>query len=225
MPGRRHRERRHRVRPWQPGVGSAESSRDDERLAFLAHEIRNLVGTASVAFEVLKTGNVGVSGSTGSVLQRSLSSLRELITRSVDDERLRHSVRDRTRFELDEFIAELAPAAVIEAGARGLTFHVAGGAPDARVDADRPVLTAVITNLLQNAFKFTRPGSSVTLRGSATAERVVIAVEDECGGLPNGRSITCPGHSCSEAPIERGSVSVSRCAGGHRGQQWPHFGT
>jgi signal transduction histidine kinase len=165
---------------------AAESTRDDERLAFLAHEIRNLVGTASVAFEVLKTGNVGVSGSTGSVLQRSLSSLRELITRSVDDVRLRHSVRDRTRFEVDEFIAELAPAAVLEAGARGLTFHVAGGAPDARVDADRPVLTAVVTNLLQNAFKFTRPGSSVTLSGTATPERVLIAVEDECGGLPDG---------------------------------------
>ena len=165
---------------------AAESTRDDERLAFLAHEIRNLVGTASVAFEVLKTGNVGVGGSTGSVLQRSLSSLRDLITRSVDEVRLRHSVRDRSRFELDEFIAELAPAAVLEAGARGLTFHVAGGAPDARVDADRPVLTAVVTNLLQNAFKFTRPGSSVTLRGSATADRVLIAVEDECGGLPDG---------------------------------------
>ena len=165
---------------------AAESTRDDERLAFLAHEIRNLVGTASVAFEVLKTGNVGVSGSTGSVLQRSLSSLRELITRSVDDVRLRHSVRDRTRFEVDEFIAELAPAAVLEAGARGLTFHGAGGAPDARVDADRPVLTAVVTNLLQNAFKFTRPGSSVTLSGTATPERVLMAVEDECGGLPDG---------------------------------------
>ena len=45
-----------------------ESARDDERLGFLAHEIRNLVGTASVAFEVLRTGNVGVGGSTGSVL-------------------------------------------------------------------------------------------------------------------------------------------------------------
>ena len=48
------------------------------------------------------------------------------------------------------------------------------------------VLTAVVTNLLQNAFKFTRPGSSVTLRGSAAAQRVLIAVEDECGGLPEG---------------------------------------
>lgn len=165
---------------------AAASIRDDERLAFLAHEIRNLVGTASVAFDVLKTGNVGVGGSTGSVLQRGLSALRDLITRSVDEVRMRHSVRDRSRFEIDEFIAELAPAAALEAGARGLTFHLAGGAPGACVDADRPVLTAVITNLLQNAFKFTRPGSSVTLRVSATADHILIAVEDECGGLPDG---------------------------------------
>lgn len=41
------------------------------------------MGTASVAFEALKTGNVG-GGSTGSVLQRSLSALRDLINR-VDD--------------------------------------------------------------------------------------------------------------------------------------------
>jgi signal transduction histidine kinase len=135
---------------------------------------------------VLKTGNVGFGGSTGGVLQRSLSALGDLITRSVDEVRLRHRVRDWSRFELDEFIAELAPAAVLEAGARGLTFHVAGGAPNARVNADRPVLTAVVTNLLQNAFKFTRAGSSVTLRSSATADHVLMAIEDECGGLPEG---------------------------------------
>ena len=164
----------------------AHFTRDDERLAFLAHEVRNLVGTASVAFEVLRTGNVGVGGSTGAVLQRSLSALRDLITRSVDEVRLRHSARNWSRFELDAFIAEVAPAAVLEASARGLTFHVAGGAPDAHVDADHPVLTAVVMNLLQNAFKFTRPGSSVTLRGTATVDRVLIAVEDECGGLPDG---------------------------------------
>ena len=167
-------------------VVDAGAARDDKRLGFLAHEIRNLVGTASMAFEVLKSGNVGIGGSTGGVLQRSLSVLRDLISRSVDEVRLRHEVRNRSQFDLDEFIAELAPAATLEAGARGLSFRVEGGVPDARVDADRPILTAVVTNLLQNAFKFTQPGSRVTLRGSATADRVRIAVEDECGGLPNG---------------------------------------
>ena len=41
-------------------------------------------------------------------------------------------------------------------------------------------------NLLQNAFKFTRPHTTVILSVHASAERVVIEVEDECGGLPSG---------------------------------------
>ena len=48
------------------------------------------------------------------------------------------------------------------------------------------VLAAVVGNLLQNAFKFTRPRTTVTLRVNASTERVLIEVEDECGGLPGG---------------------------------------
>ena len=168
-------------------VAAAESIRDVERLGFLAHEIRNLVGTASMAFEVLKTGNVGIGGSTGGVLDRTLSALRILINGSVDDVRLRHGTRIRSHFGLDEFIAELAAAASLEASVRDLSFRVEGGDADARILADRAVLAAVVANLLQNAFKFTRAGSCVTLRGSATADRVLIAVEDECAGLPDGK--------------------------------------
>jgi signal transduction histidine kinase len=39
---------------------------------------------------------------------------------------------------------------------------------------------------LQNAFKFTRPRTTVTLRVGASAERVLIEIQDECGGLPSG---------------------------------------
>ena len=48
------------------------------------------------------------------------------------------------------------------------------------------MLAAVVGNLLQNAFKFTRPHTTVTLRVGASAERVLIEIEDECGGLPAG---------------------------------------
>ena len=163
-----------------------ESARDDQRLGFLAHEMRNLVGTATVAFEVLRTGNVGVGGSTGNVLQRSLAALGDLITRSLDEIRLQHAIRDRTQFGIAEFIAELAPAAALDATARGLSFAVEAGHAGVNVDADRSILAATVVNLLQNAFKFTRPGSTVTLRTSATPHRVLIEVEDACGGLPDG---------------------------------------
>jgi hypothetical protein len=54
---------------------STSRPRGSERLGFLAHELRNLVNTAVLAFEVLKTGN-GVTGSTGVVLHRNLTGLR-----------------------------------------------------------------------------------------------------------------------------------------------------
>ena len=54
------------------------------------------------------------------------------------------------------------------------------------IEADRGVLAAVIGNLLQNAFKFTSPRTTVTLRVGASVERVLIEILDECGGLPDG---------------------------------------
>ena len=51
------------------------------------------------------------------------------------------------------------------------------------IEADRQVLAAVVGNLLQNAFKFTRPDTTVTLRVGASAERVSIEIQDECDGL------------------------------------------
>ena len=60
----------------------------------------------------------------------------------------------------------------------------------ATVEADRQILAAVVGNLLQNAFKFTRARTTVTLRAVSSADRVLIEVEDECGGLPDGTDHT-----------------------------------
>jgi hypothetical protein len=54
----------------QPTLDDA-SARANERLGFFAHELRNLLHTAMIAFEVVKSGNVGIAGSTGAVLHRS----------------------------------------------------------------------------------------------------------------------------------------------------------
>jgi signal transduction histidine kinase len=163
-----------------------ESARGSERLGFLAHELRNLLNTAMVAFEVLKTGNVGVGGSTGSVLHRSLVGIRDLISRSLAEVRLTRGVQNPDRFLVSGFIADLAPAAKLEAEARGIRFIVGPVDDGVAIEADRQVLAAVMGNLLQNAFKFTRPRTTVTVRVTAGAERVLIEIQDECGGLPEG---------------------------------------
>jgi signal transduction histidine kinase len=163
-----------------------ETVRGSERLGFFAHELRNLIHTAIVAFEVLKTGNVGIAGSTGAVLHRSLTGLRTLVDRSLAEVRLTQGVQNREQFLVSTFIDEVAPAAALEANARGLTLAVLPVEADVTLEADRQILAAVVGNLLQNAFKFTRPQTRVTLRVSASAERVLIEVEDQCGGLPGG---------------------------------------
>jgi signal transduction histidine kinase len=144
------------------------------------------INTAILSFEVLKTGNVGVAGSTAAVLERSLMASRALITRSLDEVRLTQSVQNRQPFLVSGFIQELTPGATLEAHARGVGLTVMPVEDTVAIDGDRQILAAVVGNLLHNAFKFTRPRTTVTLRVGASAERVLIEVQDECGGLPGG---------------------------------------
>lgn len=48
-----------------------------------------------VACDVLKTGNVGVAGSTGAVLNRSLTGLRDLIARTIEEVRSSQPVKSK----------------------------------------------------------------------------------------------------------------------------------
>lgn len=163
------------------------TERSNERVGFLVHELRNLVNTAIIAFDVLKTGNVGVSGSTGAVLSRNLIALRDLVARSLDEVRTTTSAPVRTRIVVSEFIEEVEAAAraLVAVDTRGLRLNVPPMEAELVIEGDRQVLAAVLGNLLQNAFKFTRHDGTVTLRVVATADRVLIEVEDECGGLPD----------------------------------------
>jgi signal transduction histidine kinase len=166
----------------QSGI-DGESARGSERLGFFAHELRNLLNTSLMAFEVLKTGNVGVVGSTGTVLHRSLMASHALVTRSLAEIRLTQGIQNAKRFAVAAFIDEIASAAGLEARARDVRLTVTPVDDDVEIRADRQVLAAVVGNLLQNAFKFTRPRTTVTLSVDASPERVRIAVRDECGGL------------------------------------------
>ncbi len=62
--------------------------------------------------------------------------------------------------------------------------------PTLGIKGDRDLLLAAAENLLQNAFKFTHSGTEVTLRAYAFGDRVLIEVEDRCGGLPAGNAET-----------------------------------
>ncbi len=199
------------VAPSRPG---ADTAAVDERIGFLAHEIRNLVNTATVAFEVLSTGDVGVRGSTGNVLKRTLSSLRDLVNRSLDDARLGQETLTRVPVVVAELVEELSPAARLEASHRGLDLTLHPGEPGLAVSADRKVLAAIVVNLLQNAFKFTGPQTCVVLSVTASADRVLIDVADECGGLSDS------GLQAVEQPWSQASADQARQGLGLAYSRW-----
>jgi hypothetical protein len=128
------------------------------------------------------------------VLHRSLMGIRALIGRSLAEVRLTQGVQNREQFLVSGFIEELEPAATLEANARGIRLTVMPVEDGVAIEADRQVLGAVVGNLLQNAFKFTRPRTTVTLRVGASAERVLIEIQDACGGLPGGNVNELFGH-------------------------------
>ncbi|MCL1634147.1 HAMP domain-containing histidine kinase [Luteimonas sp. SX5] len=168
-------------------VADRQADALNERLGFFAHELRNLLCTATLALSVIKQGNVGLTGATGAVLDRALVGLGNLIDRSLAEVRMTAGMPLQHRlFSLADFIAEVKLSASLEAQIKGCVLTVSVVDPLLAVDADRDLLLSALGNLLQNAFKFTHAHSEVTLNAYAMADRILIDVEDHCGGLPPG---------------------------------------
>src|SRR5688572_1926444 len=168
----------------------SQSDHGTERFGFFVHELRNLLSNALLAYEVLKSGTVGVGGSTGALLGRNLLALRDLIDRSLAEVRLQAGRLHREAVPLADVIAEVEVAAAVDAAAHGNELTVTPVAAGLQIHVDRQLIAAAIANLLQNAFKFSRPHGHVVLRTDTTSipGRALIEVEDECGGLSPGRA-------------------------------------
>ena len=162
-----------------------QDSEANERLGFLAHELRNALNTATLAVGALEVGNMTVGGATGTVLKRSLVSLGGLIDRALLQVRSDAGQGLQT-FSVAEFVDDARSAAQLNAGARGCTLSVSAIDASLNVHGHRELLLAALGNLLQNAFKFTHARTDVTLRAHAAGDRVLIDVKDQCGGLPHG---------------------------------------
>jgi signal transduction histidine kinase len=164
------------------------TSEGAERWGALAHELRNSLGAAMLSFQTLQSGRVGVGGSTAALLDRSLRRLSALVESSIAHVRIESGRRTSERVSMRELVEDVEVGASMEANAQNLTLSVGSFELGVDVAVDRQLLAAAIANLLQNAFKFTHAGGHVALKASWTRDRVLVAVHDECGGLPPGNA-------------------------------------
>jgi signal transduction histidine kinase len=159
---------------------------ETQRSGMLAHEMRNQLSAATMAFAILKNGQVSINGNVGGVVTRNLKRLGSLIDRSLLEVRVDSGNEQRQRVALRELVEEAEVDATLEADARHLALSVPSVDGGIYVDVDPHILSGALANLLDNALKFTRKGGHVSLKTFATATRVRIDVQDECGGLPPG---------------------------------------
>jgi signal transduction histidine kinase len=176
------------VTEYQSIRNTQESSREVEHLGFLAHELRNAIGTVKMAIELIKDGTVGFGGSTGQVLDRGIKRVEELIDRSLMEVRFRvdPSVRKES-VSLIKIVNQLMVTAEIEALSKKQTLEI-NVDPTLVAEADEQLVYSAVSNLIQNALKFTRNGGTIHIRAALEGTNIVIEVEDECGGLSDRAS-------------------------------------
>ena len=165
-------------------TAAARSAQETERLGHAAHELRDSLNTAILAFHTLKRGAVAINGSTGAVLGRGLMNLREVIDRTLSEVRLEAGQRRSVRLSVATFIDEIAATGFLHSEYRNIRFTLEPIDPALSIDADPQLLTSAVMNVLHNAFKNTPPGGRVVLRARADHGRLRIEAEDECGGIP-----------------------------------------
>lgn len=68
-------------------VANRKLKLSDERIRTLLHEMKTNVHTAELAIAAIKAGNVGLKGATGAILDLSMVSMRNLIARSLPEEK------------------------------------------------------------------------------------------------------------------------------------------
>ncbi len=163
----------------------AKSVDQAERAGHLAHDTRDFLNTALLAYHALKRGAVAINGSTGAVLGRSLMSLQALVESSLTEIRVAAREQRRDRLNVTDLLNDVGLGAALRADLHAQTFTIESGDASWAVMADAQLLSSAISNVLNNAFKFTPPGGHVVLRARLSPlGRLQLEVEDECGGIP-----------------------------------------
>jgi signal transduction histidine kinase/ActR/RegA family two-component response regulator len=162
--------------------------RKDEFLATLAHELRNPLAPIRTATELLQLhlDDPAVTQRALGILGRQVAHLVRLVDDLVDINRI-------SRGEVELRLAPVELAAVVETAleisgpvldqARHLV-SVEVPATGLVVRGDRARLAQALSNLLNNAAKYTPPGGRVTVRGAAQWDEAVLSVTDTGVGIP-----------------------------------------
>lgn len=159
----------------------------DEFLAMLAHELRNPLAPVSAAAHMLKLSgnNEPRVRQASDIITRQVGHLTHLIDDLMDVSRVTRGLvqLEKETLDIKSIVANAVEQARPLIEARRHTFNTRIDAERAYVHGDRTRLVQVVTNLLNNAAKYTPVGGEICLRVEATDKHVQISVIDNGNGM------------------------------------------
>jgi PAS domain S-box-containing protein len=175
----------HDAREAQEALKEADR-RKDEFLATLAHELRNPLAPIRNAVQLLKRSpatDTAVRAAAQDIMERQVSHMVRLIDDLLDVSRI-----TRGKLELRREPVELS--AVVDLALETARPHLAQPitiklpSEPIRLDADAVRLSQVLSNLLNNAAKFTPKTGHIGVTAALEGSVVAIRVRDDGAGIP-----------------------------------------
>ena len=187
---RKRAEEEHRQLEAQKRVAEALKEvdrRKDEFLAMLGHELRNPLASVVMAAEVIRQSAPGDDIKwAGDIMARQAAQLTRLVDDLLDVSRITlGKIRlNLSTLDLLPVIAQAVEATqpLFTARDQELSIDVPGHPLPIRGDGAR--LTQIISNLLNNAAKFSDQGGRIALGVRQVGSQVVLSVADDGRGIP-----------------------------------------
>ncbi|MES2830606.1 MAG: ATP-binding protein [Pseudomonadota bacterium] len=159
----------------------------DDFLAMLAHELRNPlapIGTAAELLRVSKLDHVRVR-QTSEIISRQVKHMTGLVDDLLDVSRVTRGLitLEKQTFEIERVLTDAMEQVTPLFAIRHHTLDYRPVPGNALVTGDFKRLVQVMTNLLNNAAKYTPDGGNIVLRVETTADHVRIKVTDNGIGI------------------------------------------
>lgn len=156
----------------------------DEFLAILGHELRNPLAPTLSALELIEMASPGGLGREHAVIARQVKHMARLVDDLLDVSRIA-----RGKVELAREVVELADVVakavemirpLLDERGHVITTQIE---PGLVVEGDAIRLAQVVTNILNNAAKYTNPGGRIEIRGTHEGDQAVLRIRDSGIGL------------------------------------------
>jgi len=161
--------------------------RKDEFLATLAHELRNPLAPIGAAAEILARGGADAERvrRTGAIIARQVRHLTALVEDLLDVSRVTRGLvtLDKVRLDANRVVGDAVEQVRPLIETRGHRLDIATAAAPAPILGDQKRLVQVVTNLLNNAAKFTPEGGVIRLAVSQDDHFVCLTVSDNGIGM------------------------------------------